>query len=331
MFLNRTAVILTNFLKLRGGKDMSLKKPCVTLFFFSILFFAVSCTVVGNGGWRLIRETRIDFWRTSYSSPAVAVAGYLDENAAFAVSQPYHVFQSRDGGAWQRIDPTPDSASMLFCSILEITDAHTLRLRGGFQTLASDDGGKHWRELPRIGDMYTPNIALSFADPQNGWLGTKERLLATHDGGRTWTEVALPPGAKDHLLAADLAPDGVGFLLLDSGDLLGAESGGSGWTVRRLPLEKRTINTDIYWSGSSAVRFRDARQGTVIVTLAAPKPGFVIFSTVDGGTTWREERLPAIGTDGDPVGTVFLSRDGRFLTVNDIVARKIYLFQKAGG
>ena len=59
----------------------------------------------------------------------------------------------------------------------------------------------------------------------------------------------------------------------------------------------------------AAVRFVDADHGLVVLGLSS-KASMVAFRTVDGGKTWKEESLP-VG-----LGTPYISRDGKFLTVN---------------
>lgn len=60
--------------------------------------------------------------------------------------------------------------------------------------VVSGDGGRHW-QTARDGAV----VALSFATPRDGWIVTGNstshrgpRLLATHDGGRTWSSVRVP-------------------------------------------------------------------------------------------------------------------------------------------
>ena len=59
----------------------------------------------------------------------------------------------------------------------------------------------------------------------------------------------------------------------------------------------------------AAVRFLDAKHGLIVLGLSG-KTSMIALRTADGGKTWKEESVPA------GLGAPYISRDGRFLSVN---------------
>jgi hypothetical protein len=121
--------------------------------------------------------------------------------------------------------------------------------------LATTDGGITWKGIEEVngGGGYGP---IRFTDPLNGWIAGgpgDQYLYVTSDGGRHWREVAVPaPSAVSGLfedVAAQYAPP----------------------------------------------RLNDSKHGLLAVEYSGPgKSGegvdiFVLFSTNDGGRTWRTE------------------------------------------
>ncbi|MFD7845985.1 hypothetical protein ACFV4K_23965 [Nocardia sp. NPDC059764] len=56
------------------------------------------------------------------------------------------------------------------------------------------DGGHTWREMPLpapLRDAGHHGGWVKFADARNGWIGTRDKLFATHDGGTSWRETDI--------------------------------------------------------------------------------------------------------------------------------------------
>jgi photosystem II stability/assembly factor-like uncharacterized protein len=71
------------------------------------------------------------------------------------------------------------------------------------------DGGYNWTWVARVpGLTLDDGWRLRFADAKNGWI-SGPLLFATHDGGRTWTQIALPGlGSRTGLIGALEVADG---------------------------------------------------------------------------------------------------------------------------
>jgi photosystem II stability/assembly factor-like uncharacterized protein len=105
-----------------------------------------------------------------------------------------------------------------------------------------------------------------------------------------------------------------GYLVDGNGVRYITKDGSKTWSSQSLGLD----NPNILGFGSgpfvnetpqAAVRFFDANNGLVVLGLAG-KTNLIALRTADGGKTWKEESLPS------ELGKPYLSRDGKFLTVN---------------
>ena len=175
----------------------------------------------------------------------------------------------------------------------------------------STDGGKTWKAIEdKAGGM---GCILAFADADTGWFGFGNKFQMTADGGATWKELALPEGVSK-VAAISLRTAADGYLLDDAGTLHITQDGGKTWSSRPLGLDNPGIlgfasGAFVNETPQAAVRFIDAGHGLIVLGLSG-NTNLVAFRTADGGKTWKEERLPA------ELGKPYLSRDGKFLTVN---------------
>jgi photosystem II stability/assembly factor-like uncharacterized protein len=194
-------------------------------------------------------------------------------------------------------------------------DAQTIWQCGINNTSVSTDGGKTWKATAeKAGGM---GCILAFADTKTGWVGSGNKFQITTDGGATWKELALPNNVSK-VAAISLRTPTDGYLLDKDGVLHITQDGGKTWSSRSLGLDDPSIMGFI--SGGfvnetpqAAVRFIDADHGRIVLGLSG-KTSMVALRTADGGNTWKEEGLPA--GMGVPLGTPYLSRDGKLLTVN---------------
>ncbi len=175
----------------------------------------------------------------------------------------------------------------------------------------STDGGKTWKAVAdKAGGM---GCLLAFADADTGWLGFGDKFQVTTDGGATWKDLALPEGVSK-VAAISLRTPEDGYLLDDAGILHVTQDGGKTWSSRPLGLDNPGIlgfasGAFVNETPQAAVRFVDAGHGLVVLGLSG-NANLVAFRTADGGKTWKKESLPA------EVGKPYLSRDCKFLTVN---------------
>lgn len=187
----------------------------------------------------------------------------------------------------------------------------------------STDGGKTWKAIAeKAGGM---GCILSFADAKTGWLGFGDKFQMTADGGATWNDLALPAGVSK-VAAISLRTQKDGYLLDANGVLHSTKDGGKTWASNSLGLNAPNIQgfasgPFINETPQAAVRFTDASNGLVVLGLAG-KTGMIALRTTDGGKTWKEETLSA------GFGAPYISRDGKYITVNRWNERLVLLRHK---
>ncbi len=182
---------------------------------------------------------------------------------------------------------------------------------GGAVTRSADDG-RTWEfvsSLPHSGHIEY----MTFADEADGWALSTELdfIFVSRDGARTWESLPLPDGtvrpAAIHLRTAR-----AGYLLDTAGSLFVTEDGGVTWSMLSLPLADGEVVATL--NHSAALRFTDAQQGFVALSVLAGGSGRTLgLRTDDGGRTWSEEPLPV------PLGMFHLTRDAIYLTHVDLV------------
>ena len=175
----------------------------------------------------------------------------------------------------------------------------------------STDGGQTWKAVAdKVGGM---GCILSFANAETGWLGFGDKFEMTTDGGATWKELALPKDVSK-VAAISLRTPTDGYLVDGDGVLHITQDGGKTWSSKSLGLNAPEImgfasGAFINETPQAAVRFVDADHGLVVLGLSG-KTSMIALHTADGGKTWKEESLSA------KLGAPYISRDGKFLTVN---------------
>lgn len=183
---------------------------------------------------------------------------------------------------------------------------------GATHVRKSVDGGQTWQVLAAFGDPRTitnPCHSMSFLDEKTGWLANSNLFGTTTDGGATWTMRELPQGANQ-VATIDTYATGRGYLLDQDGRLFFSEDDGAHWReAGKLPADAPKMSASVYQM--AAMRFVDESNGLIVVSPGDyGKNGVLMaFHTNDGGQSWTSEIVPA------PVGPVYLSRQGDFLTV----------------
>ncbi len=93
--------------------------------------------------------------------------------------------------------------------------------------LMTTDGGTHWTSVGTVPLLENPS-SLSFTSMHIGWIATEYGLLATTNGGHTWSQVTLPhihPSSVDAVNAKTV------YLTTLAGRLLKSQNQGTTWTV----------------------------------------------------------------------------------------------------
>jgi photosystem II stability/assembly factor-like uncharacterized protein len=252
-------------------------------------------------GWRIINQVTIP--------QQTMGAEFLGDQFGVRVGLQGQIDITTDGG--QRWTRTADS-SVISEAAPDIVDDELIWLSGmGGRVLVSKDSGQNWKFISLT--PYTGHIEyLSFVDDQTGWAATTEvsRLFATNDGAQTWYEINLPTGIGE-VKAMSLRTPTHGYVLDDTGTLYITANDGQDWSSTSIGLDmsrwtfpKRPASADLL--------FLDNDHGLLILSLIGDENVVMALRTLDGGQSWQQEILP-VG-----IGQLYLSRDGRTLTVTDL-------------
>jgi photosystem II stability/assembly factor-like uncharacterized protein len=185
--------------------------------------------------------------------------------------------------------------------------------------LKTTDGGETWArvDVTRGEDVDVKLAGLRFADAAHGWVyGEAGALYATSDGGETWARQRVP--TRHLLLGASFVDARTGWLSGGGLTLLTTTDGGATWRAGTVyaPADSSTSEAASQSRNGAeasaarsqvptisqrlnAVSFADALTGWAVGA------GGAIFSTSDGGRTWRPQRS---GVESDLSDVKFLDR-----------------------
>lgn len=272
-----------------------------------------------SSSWQVIRLLEFD--------RQIALTGFSDEQSGIVVQQLDGLARyTADGGqTWNTLNQceSPDdpgcecqSMSMSYCFGLDVVDEQVAWQCGGDNTVCrTTNGGQTWQSIAEHNITY-PNQCrfLSFLDAKIGWSATPLQILATDDGGTTWTELALPKGQRITAIARRTAMDG--YVLDDRGNLLVTHDAGESWTTQNLGLEEGEKLLS-QCNAATTMRFFDADNGIVVFSsIPSGQIGQTwVARTSDGGQTWQREQLPPIPEIRGSIYYHHLSHDGKTLTV----------------
>lgn len=254
----------------------------------------------------LVTTDRGALWRQEYSLPyrttgiALTSLAFVNARDGWLAGVNEHtdapvILASTDGGRTFTAQHPPAATGGL-------SDVYFVnRLDGwavGAMILRTTDGGRTWslEPLTRNGKALTVGLsAVSFVNPRDGWavgsritgptatgIQTHPVILATTDGGRSWTVQNLPAAVATGTLA------GVSFVNPRDGWAVGVNdhppgalilatvNGGRTWVAQKAPR----------FSMLRAVKFISARTGW-----AVGDGGGILF-TADAGRVWTVQRPP---------------------------------------
>jgi photosystem II stability/assembly factor-like uncharacterized protein len=246
------------------------------------------------------------------------------------------LFTTDNGAHWKDISPPNPNQDHYASVFFHDTDTAWVLLVGhsregecadeepserdwAFHVASTVDGGKTWTEthvkMPScdsgsFGPSLNDNGNLTFADKLHGWLLLEHQsgsafsfgsLFATSDGGRTWHEVK-GPGFYGDIRAY---PNGDIWATGGAGGneaLAVSHKGGDGFVDVSLPAPKE-IGPVGQPSSYTLPVFEDNMHGYEAASYYGPNgtnSTIVLFETVDGGRTWKADRilfdLPESGT-----------------------------------
>ncbi len=211
----------------------------------------------------------------------------------------------------------------------------------------SDDNGRNWKRAKS--PAATLLTAVEFVDAKTGWaVGHDSTILATADGGDTWTQQFSAPAEQRPFLDVLFVDRERGFAIGAYGAFFETQDGGRSWNPRKVIEDDKHLNAFVRLAEGRLVILGEA--GTILLSADAgktwapvPSPyrgslfgGLVaddgavvafglrgrIFRSTDSGKTWKAVDNASVATlmggsklpDGGLViagagGTVLVSRD----------------------
>ena len=149
----------------------------------------------------------------------------------------------------------------------------------GYITYSNDEGRTWQRARSPATTLLT---AVYFSDAQNGWaVGHDAVILATRDGGETWSEQFSAVQEQRPLLDVLFLNTELGFAIGAYGAFYETRDGGKTWAARKITEEDKHLN--------SFVKVSDEQ------LLIAGEAGILLFST-DAGKNWQTLAAPYKGS-----------------------------------
>ncbi len=245
----------------------------------------------GGVTWQAMRTPPDLYWNIAAS----------DARHAWVARPTGEILATRDGGATYTVQRPPDRHHGQLVAVA-CSDARHLAVTGvapaGAFVLTTADGGRHWRSSALMKTPHDLN-AIASPDAQHLWAvgssdpasGTPGAIIASRDGGATWSVQKSDPGVSYRSVAFSDAHNGwaVGHGgAQGSGSVIAhTTDGGATWTVSRLAAVDALLSVTCS-DAEHAWAVGDAYGGS----------SATIASTRDGGRTWNVRRLHLAA--GDP-------------------------------
>ena len=196
--------------------------------------------------------------------------------AAIAVSGCGHGSSGGEATMRRELAPTPGPP------LPARPGAHVWAVGEPTDFLASANGGASWSTIHRAAQATDPLVFwdVAFADAEHGWAVGMGTIVATIDGGKTWTTQASVGGSlravacsdSRHIWAVGGQGDGNLSYILASSD------GGLTWTEQHV-----AVNGHL-----GSVVFTDSRHGWIVGRdFGAVNMSDFILATTDGGAHWH--------------------------------------------
>lgn len=200
------------------------------------------------------------------------------------------------------------------------------------------DGGGTWSDVTPSRARVTPTSAsdLFVLDAERAWLGVGTTLFSTSDGGASWTRLAT----FDQLGSLDFINTQDGWDMENLGAASGQDAvkifrttdGGRRWSlVARSPslvgsgVGLGGLTTDCDKSG---LVFATPNDGWITEYCNGGSPGF--FATHSGGSSWKQQYLPASCSDGCGVSPPRFFGSTGILTVSGGGAPTLFVTHDTG-
>ncbi len=273
-----------------GGKDWTSFHPQPSLYDYQpaggLPLMTQIDFVSGEQGWASVNGAilgTMDGGRTWTGQGQTATAGALkvapenltmfDASHGYGSTADHPVMVTNDGGVtWTDVTPqglAADSGAIVKGYFIDARTGWVFSLRAtqDVTVYGTTDGGRSWSKLATAPVKYGDgNMFIAFSDAQHGWFEDRSagmgqlpgELLATKDGGLTWTRVAQSGSVNAAPGTPGVLPSGV----LPFGGSLTAQSDGTLWLT-------------------------GAQRAT------GGGPGYLwLFKSTDGGKSWSQMSLP---------------------------------------
>jgi hypothetical protein len=155
-----------------------------------------------------------------------------------------------------------------------------------------------------IGDFGSNALTgVQFVSPSQGWVVGRRDILATTNGGASWT---VQDRGDLNLVSADFISSTTGWAV-GTHTLLFTDDGGLHWTALTEPCPLQSVHF-VSASVGFAIAGGSGAQGTATT---APGTGGVVLTTGNGGRTWQRLAAPA-----NPQSVCFSDANSGWLSAN---------------
>lgn len=251
-------------------------------------------TADGGATWENVLQKPGTYFRAiAFRDSLTGFAANIGTGYYPNVTDTVPLYRTRDGGrTWAAVTEIRGPYPKGICNFQVMPDGRTIwasgRVGGPSFLVVSRDGGETWEsremtaQIPMLIDVH-------FVDAQRGYLvgGTaadprrsRTLLLATADGGQTWTESLRSRDSLELGWKFDFPTTQVGYATVMAFDstatFLKTADGGRTWQEHAfLPVPYQ----------AKGVGFLDERVGW----MGGERPGMPAYRTLDGGTTWAPD------------------------------------------
>ena len=301
-------------------------------------------TADGGATWTEISagtSGSVSAWRQRQQRVSVDAIHLLTPDVGWALSITNNsLYWTKDRGlTWKTITPPGAGVNNIPSAFFLDTKQGWLFIRdhGRLVVFATNDAGVTWSttgvDLTGVQNgMMTNRTAgqIYFFDALHGWISVYvtsgsnpvqskiilQSVFATSDGGRTWNTVASDIGMGSYIRFATPTD---GWMLAPPGnELYSSHDGARTWAKVSSPAPK-----EIYPAHEATYdlpTFEDSKHGYLPVTYTGglgAKSAAVLFTTEDGGQTWKPDRTLA-NLNSMPVGNLVSSTvvEGKWITAN---------------
>ena len=175
-------------------------------------------------------------WRVQLSGPSVSALSFADSQNGWAVTGDTltttegALYRTTNGGAqWVQQTSAPSSTWVLALAAESAFVGGASGFSGSFSL--TTDGGTSWQShTSAAGDYYGDLGALQFVNGQEGWAAGGDEILATTNGGATWT--AQSSNTSENLNGLNFSDPDNGWAVGDQGTIVHTSDGGANWTAQ---------------------------------------------------------------------------------------------------